>query len=207
MRNQELATARAGVYGAIEIESAAKVAYDRVSEATEGIQARHAEAAAALAQVISRPSPHVRAAKLGLLALSTLWVWQAKGAGEQQQLDMVNSVLETAPPDSVELVIHIGCSLGELGIVVGDFGNIKEAPSGLFDKGYSVLAVDGKRFKPALRDQVLPTAHLSAYAPFLTRAHPSAGGRARRNSTVHRRAGRVTLPAPPARLPLSEARA
>ena len=115
------------MYGAIETKSAAKDVYGRVFDASGGIQAKHAEAAAALAQ--------------------------ARGAGEQQQLDMVNSVLQNTPPDSVELVIHIGCSLGELGIVVGDFGNIKEAPAGLFDKGYSVLAVDGKRFKPDMRDQ------------------------------------------------------
>ena len=66
---------------------------------------------------------------------------------------MVKSALQKAPSESVELVIHIGCSLSELGIVVGDFGNIKEAPAGLFDKGYSVLAVDGKRFQPGMRNQ------------------------------------------------------
>ena len=108
------------------------------------------------------------------------WAWQAKGAGEQQQLDMVNSVLGNVPPESVELVIHIGCSLGELGIVVGDFGNIKEAPSGLFDKGYSVLAVDGKRFKPDMRDEVLPAAHLSACEPL---SDASASGRRRASKT------------------------
>ena len=124
---QELATARAGAYGAVEIKSAAKDAYDRVFDPSGDVQARHAAAAAALAE--------------------------ARGAGEQQQLEMVKSALQKAPSESVELVIHIGCSLGELGIVVGDFGNIQEAPAGLFDKGYSVLAVDGKRFKPAMRDQ------------------------------------------------------
>ena len=96
-----------------------------------------------------------------------LWFWQANDAGEQQQRDMLNSILEMQPPDSVDLVIRIGCSLAELGIVVGDFGTIKEAPTGLFDKGYSVLAVNGKRFKPELRDQVLPAPHhLSRHAHF-----------------------------------------
>ena len=77
---------------------------------------------------------------------------------------MVTAMVQKAPLGSVDLVIRIGCSLGELGIVVGDIGEIKEAPSGLFDKGYSVHAINGKRFKPDMRNQVLPTAHMPAYA-------------------------------------------
>ena len=61
---------------------------------------------------------------------------------------MVIAMVQKAPLGSVDLVIRIGCSLGELGIVVGDIGEIKEAPSGLFDKSYSVHAINGKRFKP-----------------------------------------------------------
>ena len=92
------------------------------------------------------------------LTRPSLLDWQAKDMGEKQQMDTVKSMLERGGRsilESVDLVIRIGCSLQELGIKVDESGTIKEAPTGLFDQDYTVVGINGKRFKPNLREQVL----------------------------------------------------
>ena len=79
-----------------------------------------------------------------------------QGAGEQKQRNAVKAMLEkikaaSSPAGTADLVIRIGGSLEDLGIKVDEDGTVLEAPSGLFDKDYTVVAIDGKRFSTAPR--------------------------------------------------------
>ena len=129
---QEVKTASASLQEAAQAEKAAREACEEASEATEASLRKRTEVSTALAQ--------------------------AKDVGDQKQRNAVKAMLEkikaaSSPAGAVDLVIRIGGSFEDLGIKVDEDGTVLEAPSGLFDKDYSIVAIDGKRFKYSMRKQ------------------------------------------------------
>ena len=57
---------------------------------------------------------------------------------------------EALQAEHVDLVIRVGGSFAKLGIKLDANGVVTSAPAALFDKDYTVLGIDGKRFQPGL---------------------------------------------------------
>lgn len=59
---------------------------------------------------------------------------------------------EALQANHVDLIIRIGGKFSQLGIKIDANGTVTSAPGGLFDTDYTVLGIDGRRFKPGLEE-------------------------------------------------------
>ena len=64
----------------------------------------------------------------------------------------MSTAYEALQKDHADLVIRVGGSLSQLGIKVDANGVVTSAPGGLFDKDYTILGIDGQRFRSGLED-------------------------------------------------------